>query len=91
MNFYFVKGWEDQILEVGSSVAEVKNFLRTTGTDPEELVVELRDVPTDKDSLRSMLAQACGIEFSVTDHGRLLRVWNVTKRRGLKEAPKVTS
>lgn len=86
MNFYLLRDWEDRIVHIAASMDEMKAVVREfPAFNPEDLVVHLHDVPTDKDNIRKMLAQALTEEDVALTLGQPNRVWNVTKRRGLKE------
>ena len=86
MNFYLLRDWEDRIVHIAASMDEMKAVVREfPAFNPEDLVVHLHDVPTDKDNIRKMLAQAMTEEGITPLLGQHLRAWNVTKRRGLKE------
>lgn len=88
MNFYFVSNWVGNVVAVRSTLEGARKEVRSSRfSNPQDLVVELRDVPIDKANVLELLLAHYPTANGDPDPivGPALRRWNVTARRGLKE------
>lgn len=89
MNVYFVMNWDDAVVEVHGTRNTITEAIKKRPEKPDDLRVELWDVPTDKAALLNIisLASCPGDPYHPREHPntRLINAWEVTARGGLKE------
>lgn len=82
MNIYSLINWEGDVRSIEGTLKGIHEQARECER-PDQMLIQLHEVPTDKDSLIQVLLYACTPD--VYKLPQPTRTWSITPRGGLKE------